>query len=196
MTIKKSGNSRSGYPYAKNTGNDIYQATEQDISVIKFEDVKVRIINIHGEPWFIYKDVCKALDISKHRDSLSRLSGHERGLVKLDTLGGKQNVSACSESGFYKTITRSRKASTKGTFAYRFTNWVFGEVIPSIRKTGAYGVPWGDLQDFTSRNKQSITKGSKAGTELAQRRYEKERLAREESQLWRKYQPDLLAEVS
>ncbi|VFS47779.1 Uncharacterised protein [Budvicia aquatica] len=55
MTILKSGNSRSGYPYAKNMGNDIFKAYEQDISVIKFEGVKVRIINIHGEPWFVAK---------------------------------------------------------------------------------------------------------------------------------------------
>lgn len=197
MTILKSGNSRSGYPYAKNTGNDIFKAYEQDISVIKFEGVKVRIINIHGEPWFVAKDICDALELTNSRMALQALDEDEKNTVTL-TYGnrGNPNHGVVAESGFYKLISRSRKATTNGTFAHRFTNWVFGEVIPSIRKTGAYGVPWGDLQDFTSRNKQSITKGSKAGTELAQRRYEKECLAREESQLWRKYQPDLLAEVS
>ncbi|MFA9342397.1 BRO-N domain-containing protein, partial [Escherichia coli] len=54
--------------------------------------------------------------------------------------GGARSWNVVSESGFYKLIVRSRKASTPGTFAHRFSNWVFREVIPSIRKTGGYGV--------------------------------------------------------
>lgn len=56
------------------------------------------------------------------------------------TPGGLQVGAYCLRIGLYKLIARSRKASTAGTFAHRFTNWVFREVIPSIRKTGSYGV--------------------------------------------------------
>ncbi|MBQ0264828.1 antirepressor protein [Providencia rettgeri] len=165
---------------------------ENDISVICFEGVKVRIIKINNEPWFIFKDVCKALGISKYRDAFSRLDKDERESVKVDTLGGKQAVSACSESGFYKTIARSRKATTQGTFAHRFTNWVFRDVIPSIRKTGAYGVPFGELNDLTKRQQQYKITSSQHGRELQSCKQKKADLQREESELWKKYQPDLL----
>ena len=71
-----------------------------------------------------------------------------------------------SESGFYKLIARSRKATTPGTFAHRFSNWVFRNVIPGIRKTGTYGIPWGALQDFSRRKEQYQISASEKGREL------------------------------
>ncbi|MDH8479307.1 BRO family protein, partial [Klebsiella pneumoniae] len=65
--------------------------------------------------------------------------------------GGARSWNMVAESGFYKLIARSRKASTPGTFAHRFSNWVFRDVIPSIRKTGSYGVPFAFLNDHTRR---------------------------------------------
>ena len=97
-----------------------------------------------------------------------------------------------AESGFYKLIARSRKASTPGTFAHRFSNWVFREVVPSIRKTGSYGVPFAFLNDHTRRKEQYTKKASKCGKNLQSCKSEKARLAAEEIELWRKYQPDLL----
>jgi hypothetical protein len=52
-----------------------------------------------------------------------------------------------------------------GTFAHRFTNWVFREVIPSIRKTGSYGVPFAFLNDHSKR-KAADKKASKRGKDL------------------------------
>ncbi|EPL1173045.1 BRO-N domain-containing protein [Morganella morganii] len=169
------------------------EISQSDISVIRFEGVQVRIIKVNNEPWFIFKDVCKALGISKYRDAFSRLDADERGAVKVDTLGGKQAVSACSESGFYKTIARSRKATTPGTFAYRFSNWVFRDVIPSIRKTGGYGVPFGLLNDFTQRSSEYLKVSSQRGRDLQSCKAEKISLETEEKQLWDKYQPQLPA---
>lgn len=169
------------------------QISQHDISVIRFEGVQVRIIKVNNEPWFIFKDVCKALGISKYRDAFSRLDTDERESVKVDTLGGKQAVSACSESGFYKTIARSRKATTPGTFAYRFSNWVFRDVIPSIRKTGAYGVPFGVLNDFTRRSNEYLKVSSQRGRDLQSCKAEKISLETEEKQLWDEYQPQLPA---
>lgn len=192
MKLKNNSLNAGGFAHPKFSDEPILNINSDDISVIRFEGIQVRIVKINNEPWFIFKDVCDALDISKYRDAFSRLDKDERESVKVDTLGGKQSVSACSESGFYKTIARSRKATTKGTFAHRFTNWVFRDVIPSIRKTGAYGVPFGELNDFTKRQQQYKLMASQRGRDLQACKPAKDSLNREEKAMWLKYQPDFL----
>ncbi|MDD9340013.1 MAG: BRO family protein [Providencia heimbachae] len=192
MKLKNNSLNAGGFAHPKFSDETILNISSDDISVIRFEGIEVRIVKINNEPWFIFKDICDALDISKYRDAFSRLDKDERESVKVDTLGGKQSVSACSESGFYKTIARSRKATTKGTFAHRFTNWVFRDVIPSIRKTGAYGVPFSALNDFTKRQQQYKITSSQYGRELQSCKQKKADLQNEELELWKKYQPDFL----
>lgn len=97
---------------------------------------QIRVVEQNGEPWFIAKDVCNILDISKYRDAVARLDGDERGSVEVDTLGGKQAVTAVNEYGLYGLVLGSRKPEAK-----RFKRWVTHEVIPSIRKHGAYLTP-------------------------------------------------------
>ena len=97
---------------------------------------EVRVIMQNGEPWFVAKDVCEIFEIEKHRDAVSRLSDSQRGSVLVDTLGGKQEMAAINEAGLYRLIFRSRKPE-----AERFTEWVTSEVLPSIRKHGAYMTP-------------------------------------------------------
>ncbi|WP_312634138.1 BRO family protein [Pseudescherichia sp.] len=166
--------------------------SSDDISIIKFEGAKVRIVKIMGEPWFVAADVCAALEISDHKVALRRLDDDEKGECLIPTPGGKQTMRTVCESGFYKLIARSRKATTPGTFAHRFSNWVFREVIPSIRKTGSYGVPFVFLNDFSQRMAAYQQEASKRGYKLQQCREVKEALEQEEKQLWRKYQPELL----
>lgn len=178
------------HPEASKKAN--FTANENDISVIKFEECTVRIVNVCGEPWFIAKDVCEALELTNHRMAIGALDDDEKGVSLTYTPGGNQNMRTVSESGFYKLIARSRKASTPGTFAHRFTNWVFREVIPSIRKTGSYGVPFSFLNDFSRRKDQYTKKASKCGSDLQACKGEKARLEMEEIGLWRKYQPGLL----
>lgn len=167
-----------------------------DISVINFEGVKVRIVKNNGEPWFIVKDVCAAMEIADHLVPLRRLGEHEKGEYSIPTLGGIQRMIAVSESGFYKLITRSRKASTEGSAAFRFSEWVFGEVIPSIRKTGSYGVPFAFLNDFSKRMALYKQEASRRGYKLQRCKEVKQALENEEAELWRKYQPDFLGDVS
>jgi prophage antirepressor-like protein len=164
---------------------------DSDISVIRFEGKKVRIVNCDGNPWFIAKDVCEALELSNHSMAIAALDDDEKGVSLTYTPGGNQNMRTVSESGFYKLIARSRKATTAGTFAHRFTNWVFREVIPSIRKTGSYGVPFAFLNDHGKRQAAYINKASKRGKDLQACKGEKSRLIAEEAELWRKYQPQL-----
>ncbi|HFO5620881.1 TPA: Bro-N domain-containing protein, partial [Escherichia coli] len=115
----------------------------RDLVVLRFDSVNVRVVYLNGDPWFVAKDVCAALELTNSRTALQMLDDDEKGVNLTYTLGGNQNMSIISESGFYKLIARSRKATTQGTFAHRFSNWVFRNVIPGIRKTGAYGIPWG-----------------------------------------------------
>ena len=89
-----------------------------------------------GEPWFVAADVCAALSIGNNRDVLARLDDDEKGVGSIDTLGGKQDMAVVNESCLYALILGSRKPEAK-----RFKRWVTHEVLPSIRKTGAYAVP-------------------------------------------------------
>jgi prophage antirepressor-like protein len=106
-----------------------------NLSVFEFESNQVRIITVEGEPWFVAKDLCDVLGISKHRDAISRLDDDERGSFKVDTLGGKQDMATVSESGMYALVLSSRKPEAKP-----FRKWVTAEVLPNIRKTGKYEV--------------------------------------------------------
>jgi prophage antirepressor-like protein len=99
----------------------------------QYSDYSVRTTIVDGVPWFVAKDLCGVLGISKYRDAVSRLDDDERGSVKVDTLGGKQELATVSESGMYALVLRSRKSE-----AQAFRKWITSEVLPSIRKTGGY----------------------------------------------------------
>lgn len=95
---------------------------------------EIRTTQVNGEPWFCLTDVCKALEITHTTDVKTRLK--EDGVVTsevIDRLGRKQKAIFVNESNLYKTIFQSRKES-----AERFSDWVTSEVLPSIRKNGAY----------------------------------------------------------
>lgn len=163
----------------------------RDLVVLRFDSVNVRVVYLNGDPWFVAKDVCEALEISNSRDALKALDVDEKNTVALSYgIRGNPNHSVVSESGFYKLIARSRKAVTPGTFAHRFSNWVFRNVIPGIRKTGAYGIPWGALQDFSRRKEQYQISASEKGRELQACKRKKRELEEEEKRLIREYQPE------
>lgn len=95
---------------------------------------KLRTFLESGEPWFVASDVCKALDID--RTAVRRLDKDEKGVRSIHTPGGDQEMTTVSESGLYSLILGSRKPE-----AHRFKRWVTHEVLPTIRKTGAYVSP-------------------------------------------------------
>ena len=90
-------------------------------------------ILIDGDPWFVAADVCKALELEKTNRALSRLDDDEKGAHSVSTPGGRQRMSIISESGLYSLILGSRKPEARA-----FKRWITHEVIPSIRKHGAY----------------------------------------------------------
>lgn len=106
---------------------------ENNLQVFNYNENSVRTVQKSGEPWFVLKDVCSVLGIRKYRDTAERLDPDERGSVKVDTLGGAQDMTIISESGLYTVILRSDKPEAKP-----FRKWVTSEVLPSIRKHGAY----------------------------------------------------------
>lgn len=106
-----------------------------ELEIFKNEEFgEIRTIIIDGEPWFVGKDIATALGYSNTRDALAKhVDDEDKGVAKCDTPSGKQNMSIINESGLYALIFGSKLES-----ATRFKHWVTSEVLPSIRKHGAY----------------------------------------------------------
>ena len=98
----------------------------------------IRTVTINEEPWFVGKDVAEALGYSKARNAISvHISDEDKKDAPIQgTLGGTQNMTIINESGLYSLIFGSKLESAK-----RFKRWVTSEVLPAIRRTGAYGLP-------------------------------------------------------
>lgn len=94
---------------------------------------EIRTITKDNEPMFCLVDICRALDISNPSKVAQRLDEDER--TKLE-LGRQGETNFITESGLYAVILRSDKPNAK-----KFRKWVTAEVLPSIRKTGSYGMP-------------------------------------------------------
>ena len=96
---------------------------------------KVRVVMRCADPWFVAKDACDCLKITNVSQACQTLDEDEKGIYKVYTLGGSQDMMLISESGLYALIMRSNKPEAKV-----FRKWVTSEVLPSIRKTGGYGI--------------------------------------------------------
>ena len=95
---------------------------------------EIRTVKINGEPWFVGKDIAAALGYSNPRKAIGdHVDEEDKGVTKCDTLGGGQNLTIINESGMYSLILSSKLEGAK-----RFKRWVTSEILPSIRKTGAY----------------------------------------------------------
>lgn len=101
---------------------------------------QIRTLIIHGEPWFVGKDVAEILGYSNTRDAIAR---HVDDEDKADVVfhDGSQNrkFSAINESGLYSLILSSKLPTAR-----QFKRWVTAEVLPAIRKTGSYGIAVND----------------------------------------------------
>lgn len=94
---------------------------------------EIRTITKDNEPMFCLADVCKALELTQPSKVKERLSPKGVNIIPTLTKGGEQKLLYINEPNLYKTIFQSRKEG-----AERFTEWVTGEVLPSIRKNGGY----------------------------------------------------------
>jgi len=99
-----------------------------------FEGRPVRVVtDIKGEPWFVAADVAQSLEYRMASDMTRSLDDDEKGTQIVRTPSGDQEMLVINESGLYSAILKSRKPEAK-----RFKRWVTSEVLPAIRKTGAY----------------------------------------------------------
>ena len=88
----------------------------------------------NGEPWFVGKDVAKALGFTNTRDAIrTHVFEEDKGVDLVDTLGGRQKMTVVNESGLYALVFGSQLKDAK-----KFKHWVTSEVLPAIRKHGAY----------------------------------------------------------
>lgn len=105
-----------------------------DIQIFKNEQFgEVRTIAKDGEPWFVANDICKVLGHTNSRVAVASLDEDEKGVSKVYTLGGEQQMTVVNEAGMYQLVIRSNLPAAKA-----FKRWITHEVIPTIRRHGAY----------------------------------------------------------
>lgn len=105
-----------------------------EIAIFNFGENEIRTLVVEGDPWFVAKDVCDILEIKNQGNAVSRLEDDEKQTVRLtDTLSRNPNTTVVNEYGLYNLILGSRKPEAKA-----FKRWITHEVIPTIRKHGAY----------------------------------------------------------
>ncbi|MDD2978299.1 Bro-N domain-containing protein [Aquabacterium sp.] len=104
-------------------------------AIFSFESTSVRtFVDDNGEPWFLANDVCAVLGYKQPRDAVAKHC-RQKGVAKRDTPteSGIQEMTFINEGNLYRLIIKSRKPQ-----AERFEQWVMEDVLPTIRKTGAY----------------------------------------------------------
>lgn len=102
----------------------------------------------NGDPWFCGKDVAKALGYGEGKAPANAVATHvdteDKGVIEMMTPGGRQRVTFINESGLYSLILSSKLESAR-----QFKRWVTSEVLPAIRKHGAYKVLGGQQSPMT-----------------------------------------------
>jgi len=108
-----------------------------------YKNYPVRIVQKNSEPWFVAKDIAEILEYAETSVMLRRLFPDELEKVESTEIvgsscrhGGSRQMTIISEAGLYNAILGSNKPEAKN-----FQRWVTHEVLPSIRKTGAYIAP-------------------------------------------------------
>lgn len=97
----------------------------------------MRTLSIDGEPWMVGKDVAQALGYGEGKSLANAVANHvdaeDKGVTEMMTPGGLQKMTIINEPGLYSLVLSSKLPGAK-----KFKRWVTSEVIPSIRKHGAY----------------------------------------------------------
>lgn len=113
-----------------------------EIQPFEFEGNKVRALADGDEVMFVASDIAKILGYRDAANLARNLDGDERGIHEVSTPSGTQNMTVLTESGLYRSILNREIAYVKEpeaqAFVKRFQRWVTHEVLPSIRKHGAY----------------------------------------------------------
>lgn len=99
---------------------------------------QIRTVDVNGEPWFVGKDVAQTLGYAKPQNAIaSHVDEDDKRVAPIQgTPGGTQEMTIINESGLYSLVLSSKLPDAK-----KFKRWITAEVIPSIRKHGAYMTP-------------------------------------------------------
>lgn len=122
-----------------------------ELTIYDYEGAEIRTLLKDGEPRFVAKDVCGVLGVVNSNDAVKALDDDEKGVEKIYTLGGPQEMTVITESGLYTLIMRSNKPEAK-----KFRKWVTQEVLPTIRKHGAYMTPE-TIKEMLAKPESAIT---------------------------------------
>ncbi len=127
---------------------------------------QIRSVEIKGEPWLVGKDVAQALGYREPtKAARERVEPEDRGVSKIDTPSGKQEMTIINESGLYSLVLGSKLPGAK-----KFKRWVTSEVLPAIRKTGRYeSKPMTDYQQMMAdtRRRNARVQSARILTQLA-----------------------------
>lgn len=108
-----------------------------EVKLFDFENNKIRTVMIDDEPYFVGKDVAKVLGYAEPRSAVSKkVDDEDRGVAKIATPSGTQEMTVINESGVYSLVFSSKLSSAK-----KFKRWVTSEVLPTLRRTGGYRLP-------------------------------------------------------
>ena len=141
----------------------------EELDIFNFNEKEVRIHrDKNGKPWFVAADVCKVLGLDAPHKVKERLNPDGGNTIPvIDTLGRTQQAYFINEQNLYKTIFQSRKHE-----AEKFTDWVTGEVLPSIRKSGCYIAAKADESP-----EEIMARAQKIADDVLKRREESDRIS-------------------
>lgn len=119
---------------------------------------QVRSVMIDGEPWFVGKDIADILGYEASRNAIAKYVDNEDKLThQISASGQRREMIIINESGLYALILSSKLPKAK-----EFKRWVTSEVLPTIRKTGSYGlIPSYQIEDPIARAKAWIAEKEK-----------------------------------
>lgn len=121
-----------------------------DLQIFIYSGEQLRTVQRDDGLWWVLRDVCRVLNIGNVTDTKKRLDPDEVDLTDLiDGMGRVQSTTIINEPGLYSVILRSDKPEAK-----QFKRWVTHDVLPSIRKTGAYGIPPEQVARITALQKR------------------------------------------
>lgn len=104
---------------------------------------EIRTTTINNEPWFVGKDVAQVLGYKETAKAIrEKVDTEDKGVSKMDTPGGVQDITIINESGLYSLILSSKLPGAK-----KFKRWVTSEVLPSIHRNGGYIAGQEELSD-------------------------------------------------
>ena len=122
-----------------------------ELKIFAYSGEELRTIQREDGLWWVLRDVCRVLGMTTPAKVAERLDDDEKGVSLIHTLGGNQKVTIINEPGLYAVILRSDKPEAKA-----FKRWVTHDVLPTIRRTGTYGVSQKQLDRLSAAQQMLV----------------------------------------